>query len=276
MLGGMQESRFDTTTVPGLRDRIGSARRARLWRRWRIQGDASARGKLIESLLPLVDAICRRRRRAGLPAFMDPDDMTSAAYESLIHSVDRYDPRRGSAIESVVWTRCQGAVLDWMREESPTSRGLVDYERRRDALAHALGRTPSDAEIAEALDLTGAQTRQRELESATRTPASLQDQGPAEVEAEELGDTLVSQDRRDDPEASLELADTTRVVRAAVRRLPERERLALVAPVLEGTPLREIGEELGVSESRVSQLRARAMEKLHDELEPHREVARAA
>jgi RNA polymerase sigma factor for flagellar operon FliA len=265
-----------TGPVPG--DRAEAARRAQLWRRWRLGGDRSARGALIESLLPIVDAICRQRRRAGLPPFMDIDDMTSTAYEAMIHAVDRYDPGRGSAVEGVVWRRCRGAVLDWMRGQSPTSRGLLDYERRRDALAMELGRTPSDAEVAEALGLTLAQTRLRDSEGANRASASLQEreQGPAGDEGAELGDTLVSHNPSDDPEASLVLSDLARVVRAAVRRLPERERLALVAPVIEGRALREIGEELGVSESRVSQLRTKAMAKLRDELEPHRELMPSA
>lgn len=256
-------------------DDLGRARNARLWREWRRRGDASARGRLIESLVPLVDALCRRRQRAGVPAFLDVDDMTSAAYVAMIGAVEKYDPQRGGSIESFVWTRCEGAILDWMRQQIPGSRGLRDYERRRRVLASRLNRKPTERELAEALGQSAEQVRRREIARETRVPVSLQESAPVDSGGTELADTLVARDRREDPEASLELGDTTRLVRAALGRLPERERLAVVAPVLEGTTLHTVGEELGVSASRVSQLRARAIAQLRDELEAHGDLAAA-
>jgi RNA polymerase sigma factor for flagellar operon FliA len=171
-------------------------------------------------------------------------------------------------------------VLDWMREQSPGSRGLVEYERNRDALQGALGREPAAEEIGEALELSAAQVRRRERERvAARSAVSLQEAAPGDssdgggvVSREAL---LVATDRRDDPEAAMALRDRTRVVRQAVLGLPNNERVALIAPELDDAPLRRVGEELGVSASRVSQLRSKAIARLHDELEAHEELLAA-
>jgi RNA polymerase sigma factor for flagellar operon FliA len=278
MLGHMS----DSTAAPAPethRHELRNARTARLWREWRVRGDAQARDRLIELLIPLVTSICQRRLRAGLPPYMEVDDMTSAAYLALIGAVDRYSPRRGATIESYVWSRCEGAVLDWMRGEFPGSRGLREYERGREALGAKLGREPSEHEVAGALELTVEQVRRRELERSTRWTVSLSESVSEESEHTERADTaemLVASDRREDPEAAMELRDTTRVVRAAIRGLPHNERAAVVGANLHDTPLRRIGEAIGVSESRVSQLRARAIERLLEALGEHRELVPAA
>jgi RNA polymerase sigma factor for flagellar operon FliA len=277
MLGHMIQAADTRTAVPQRDER--RARHARLWRQWQ-RGDLRARERLIESLMPLVDTICHRRAQAGLPAFMETDDMASAAYVALIRAVEKYDPRAGASIESFVWNRCEGAVIDWMRGEFPGSRGLRDYERRRETLRGQLGREPSDGETAEALELTDEQVRRRELERVTRWTVSLSetlsDDADDGAERAEFEDSLIAHDRRQDPAAAAELHDTTRVVLDAVQRLPENERVALVGASLQEAPLRLVGEELGVSESRVCQLRAKAFRRLHDDLEPHAGLARAA
>jgi RNA polymerase sigma factor for flagellar operon FliA len=268
------------TPVPELRrNELRNVRTARLWREWRLRGDAGARDRLIELLIPLVTSICQRRLRAGLPPHMEVDDITSAAYMALIGAVERYNPGGGATIESYVWSRCEGAVLDWMRSEFPGSRGLRDYERQREALAAKLGREPSEEELAGKLELTIEQVRRRELERTTRWTLSLSDSVSDESEQTErtdVADMLVASDRREDPEAAMELRDTTRVVRAAIRGLPRNERAAVVGANLYDAPLRRIGEAIGVSESRVSQLRARAIERLREALGEQRELLPAA
>jgi RNA polymerase sigma factor for flagellar operon FliA len=261
-----------------LADERRRARNARLWRSWRRHGDAEARGQLIESLMGLANAACQRRVRAGVPAFVEHDDMLSAAYVALIRAVDRFDADHGATIEGFVWNRCEGAVLDLIRQESPGTRNLRDYERRCDALQARLGRRPSEAELAAALDLPVEQVRRREVERANRWPVSLDERAAEDSDGVrvDLAGTLAAEDRREDPAASLELLDATRLVRSAVGRLPERERRAIAGPALDGAPLSQVSAELGVSASRVSQLRARAITRLHEELAPHRDLVLAA
>jgi RNA polymerase sigma factor for flagellar operon FliA len=276
----MIEGTPTTPTPAPQRDDLRTARTGRLWRQWRLRGDERARGELIELLMPLVTSICQRRLRAGLPPYMEVDDMTSAAYVALIGAVERYMPRGGATIESFVWSRCEGAVIDWMRGEFPGSRGLRDYERDRDRLHAKLGHAPSDEEAAAGMELTIDQVRRRELERTTRWTLSLSE-GAAEgaddqTDRTEVADLLVASDRRQDPEAAFELRDTTRAVRAAIGRLPENERAAVVGANLAEAPLRRVGEMIGVSESRVSQLRAKAIARLHDDLAEQRELVPAA
>jgi RNA polymerase sigma factor for flagellar operon FliA len=259
------------------RDDIRRARHSRLWREWRLRGDDRSRERLIESLLPLADAVCQRRLQSGLPAFLDANDMVAAAYLALVRSVERFRPEGGAAIESFVWNRCEGAVLDWLRGEYPGSRGLQEYERGRDRLNAHLGREATDDEIAAALELSPDQVRTRESERSTRWSVSLSTAISEEgEEGAELSDLLVAADRREDPEAAMELGDTTRVVREAILELPDNERVALVGANLAEMPLRRVGEAMGLSESRVSQLRSRAIVRLRQRLDDQRELLPAA
>jgi RNA polymerase sigma factor for flagellar operon FliA len=259
------------------RDDIRRARHGRLWREWRLRGDDRSRERLIESLLPLADGVCQRRLQAGLPAFMDANDMRAAAYLAVVRAVERFRPEGGAAIESFVWNRCEGAVLDWLRGEYPGSRGLQEYERGRDRLHAKLAREPSDDEIATVLELSPEQVRMRESERATRWSVSLSTTVSEEGEdGAELADLLVARDRREDPAAALELGDTARVVREAIRELPDNERAALVGANLAEMPLRRVGEAMGLSESRVSQLRSRAIVRLRERLADQRELLPAA
>jgi RNA polymerase sigma factor for flagellar operon FliA len=278
MLALVPDTATPTEAPQLLADERRRARNARLWRRWRRDGVRAARGELIESLMGLANAACQRRLRAGVPAFVETDDMVSAAYVALIRAVDRFDADQGAPIEAFVWNRCEGAVLDLIRQQSPGTRNLREYERRSDAVQARLGRKPNDAELAAALDLPLEQVRRRELERANRWPVSLDERAAEDGEGGslELVATLPASDRRADPAASLELLDTTRLVRSAVGRLPAKERRAIAGPALEDAPLSQVSEELGVSASRVSQLRARALTRLHEELAPHRDLVLAA
>jgi RNA polymerase sigma factor for flagellar operon FliA len=261
-------------SVPPRTEDRRRASNARLWRQWRRHGDERAREQLIESLMGLAAAVCQRRARAGLPTSVDAEDMLSAAYVGLIRAIERYDPAHGAAIESFVWGRCEGAVLDWMRRESPSTRSQRNYERRRDAVQARLGRRPSEADLASALGLPGAQVRRRELERVMPSPLSLDDMVGDEASGDAL--SLVADDRNGDPEASMELRETQSILRSAVDRLSDNERIALVAHTLGGAPLRDVSRDLGLSRSRISQLRARAIRRLRADLEPHRELLRAA
>src|SRR5215217_2036405 len=149
----------------------------------------------------------------------------SGGAATLVRAVERFDPAHGAPIEAFVWSRCEGAVLDWMRQQSPGTRGLLEYERDRYALQTRLGRAPEESEIAGALGLDADAVRRREMERVVRVPVSLDASVAEQHETTELRDALVATDRREDPTASMELLDRTRIVRDAVERLPERERL---------------------------------------------------
>jgi RNA polymerase sigma factor for flagellar operon FliA len=262
----MDDGIRDTAPARQAADELRKARHARLWREWRRRGDRRARDVLIESLMPLVQAICHRRLRAGLPALMERDDMLSTAYEALIAAVEKYEPARGASIESFAWKRCEGAVLDWLRDQSPGSRGLQAYERRRQALCERLDREPSHAEIAARLELSPEQVCRREAERLACRAVPLDD----------ATHRFVARDPLEDPVASLELHDLRRLVRDALGRLPQRKRAALVGPELHDASLSAVGRALGVSASRVSQLRSETIGELRDDLGPRLELPAAA
>jgi RNA polymerase sigma factor for flagellar operon FliA len=197
---------------------------------------------------------------------MERDDMLSAAYEALIGAVEKYEPSRGASIESFAWKRCDGAVLDWLREQSPGSRGLQDYERRRQALCDRLAREPSGDELAGRLGLSREQVCRREAERLACRAMPLDDSTHQ----------VVARVRLEDPVAALELQDVRRVVRDALHRLPQRKRAALVGPELHDASLGAVGRALGVTASRVSQLRTETIRELRDELAPELELTAAA
>jgi RNA polymerase sigma factor for flagellar operon FliA len=264
-------------TADAIDRRRRSADRARLWRVWRKRGDASARERLIESLMPLARAAGRRAAGSRLPSCVEAEDVVAAAYVGLVSAVDNYDPCRGASVETFVTRRCEGAALDLVRQQLPGSRGLMEYERDRRAVVAELRREPSHDELVEALGVSPAAVRTREMERVACRTVPLD--GPSVTTEEERvlapADVLASHDRRDDPEASLELADTKVLVHEAIRELSDRQR-AVLAPDLEGTPLDPVGDALGVSLSRVNQLRRQTMGRLRVALEPHRNLALAS
>lgn len=228
------------------------------WNRYRASGDRRERDELVFLLTPLVRHIVTRKVRQ-LPAYCEMDDLAAAGYEALVVSIERYDPAKGATLEQFAWTRIHGAVLDELRRRDWAPRSLRrwerDAEKARRELRARLEREPSDAELAEHLESTPADVRGRrdqlalaEIESLATTVSG------SDGVVVDRAETIAARDRSLDPEHAVAVREARDRVAAAVAALPSREREVAMLLYVEERRLREIGELLGVSESRVCQI----------------------
>jgi RNA polymerase sigma factor FliA len=237
-----------------------------LWAAYKRDGQHAARDELILRYAPLVQYVAGRMG-AGLPSHVDRADLVSYGIFGLIDAVERFDPARGCRFETYAIARIKGNILDELRSLDWVPRSVRAKARRIEAtlarLAAALHRSPSDAELADALDMNDAQLQhalaQVSLMSLITFDAAVSsaatDDPPLTV-----GDVLASGD--DDPVAAVELADLRRALAEAIERLSERERAVVSLYYHDGLTLAEIGEVLGVTESRACQIHGKAVTKL--------------
>jgi RNA polymerase sigma factor for flagellar operon FliA len=241
-----------------------------LWNEYRRTGERELRDRLIFMFMPMVRYIVYRKVRE-VPAQCDVQDFLSCGLEALIRSIDRYDPGKGATLEQFAWTRIHGAVLDELRRHDWAPRSLRRDERAinsarasfvalherqpdREELAASVGMTPE--ELTKRLD----QVSLAEVTSLNRVVRS------DETATIERIDTLESSDRDTDPIATVERREAKQRFRGAFARLSRQEREVAVLLYVEDCTLRDIGERLGVSESRVSQIHTQLRRRLYEQL----------
>ncbi len=241
-----------------------------LWREYRAGGDRELRDRLIFMFMPMVRYIVYRKVRE-VPAQCDVQDFLSCGLEALIRSIERYDPDKGATLEQFAWTRIHGAVLDELRRHDWAPRSLRRDERAiNDARQRFLAmheRQPDREELAACVGMTTEELTGRLDQVALAEVGSLNSvvRSDESVTVERI-DTLVSSDRESDPIASLECSEAKQRFRRAFARLSRQEREIAVLLYVEERTLREIGERMGVSESRVSQIHTQLRRRLYEQL----------
>jgi RNA polymerase sigma factor for flagellar operon FliA len=242
-----------------------------LWGQYKESGDQRLRDRLVLTFAPMVKYIVYRKVRE-IPARCDVEDFISCGLEALIRSIDRYDPQKGATLEQFAWTRIHGAVLDELRRHDWAPRSLRRWERdinrARERFIALYGRWPTKAELSEAVGLTVEQLRTRLDEIARSDVGSLNTLvlGDDDTTIERI-DTLPSTDRDSDPEHQLMREKAMERFRAAFDRLPARDREVAVLLYVDNLTLREIGEILGVTESRVCQIHGQLKRRLREQLQ---------
>jgi RNA polymerase sigma factor for flagellar operon FliA len=251
--------------------RISAGDALALWQEYKASGDRRLRDRLVLTFAPMVKYIVYKKVRE-IPARCEVEDFISCGLEALIHSIERYDPEKGATLEQFAWTRIHGAVLDELRRQDWAPRSLRRWERdinsAREQFVGIHGRRPTRDELAGALGITVAELRAREDEIITSDVTSLNTLVLSDDEtAIERIDTLVSGDRYADPEHHTARDQAKLRFRAAFERLPRREREVAVLLYVKNLTLREIGEILGVSESRVCQIHGQMKRQLREQLD---------
>ena len=241
-----------------------------LWREYRTTGDGRVRDRLIMTYAPLVKYIVFKKIRE-LPARCEVEDFISCGLEALINSIDRYDPEKGATLEQYAWTRIHGAVLDELRRQDWAPRSLRRWERdigrAREQFVAVHGRPPTRPELADALATTPEElaTREHEIQASEVTSLNTLVIGDDETTIERI-DTLVADDSCLDPEHASARTEAKEKFRGAFERLPQRERELAVLLYVKNLTLREVGDILGVSESRVCQIHGQLKRRLRQEL----------
>jgi RNA polymerase sigma factor for flagellar operon FliA len=228
---------------------------------------------------PLVKYVAGRAA-SGLPEHVDQAELISYGLFGLLSAVERFEPEREVRFETFAATRIRGAIIDGLRALDWAPRSVRaqarEIERANARLEHELRRAPTDDELAGALemsvdDLHGALTR-----IAGSTVLALDELwGLSDASGDQVSLLEVIEDPgAPDPARAIDAAEVRDRLAAAVARLPERERIVVALYYYESLTLREIGEVIGVTESRVSQLHTKAVLRLRSSVE--REALREA
>jgi RNA polymerase sigma factor for flagellar operon FliA len=252
------------------RRRISSDDALALWHEYKATGSVQVRNRLVMTYAPLVKYIVFKKVRE-LPARCEVEDFISCGLEALIASIDRYDPNKGATLEQFAWTRIHGAVLDELRRQDWAPRSLRRWERdiarAREQFTAVHGRRPSRNELAESLAISSDELRRREDDIAVSDVTSLNTLVISDDETTvERIDTLADGDTRLDPEHRAATTEAKAKFRRAFEALPQREREVAVLLYVKNLTLREIGEILGVSESRVCQIHSQLKRTLKQQL----------
>jgi len=256
--------------------RTQTARKARteelhaLWRQYKASGDKRLRDRLVLTLAPLVKFIVYRKIRE-MPARVEAEDFISVGLEAMIQSIDRYDPEKGATLEQYAWTRIHGAVLDEMRRQDWAPRSVRRWERDIEKAVEDFngvhGRRPDKVELADALgiDLRELQRRRDEIARSDVTSLNAVVLSDDETDVERM-DTLASTDQSLDPEHAAGQTAAKERFRDAFAELPQREREIAVLLYVKNLTLSEIGDIMGVSESRICQIHGQTKKKLRKSL----------
>ncbi len=238
-----------------------------LWRRYKRDGDERARERLVIAYSPLVKYVAGRMA-SGLPAHVEEADLISYGLGGLISAIERFDLEREIKFETYAITRIKGAIIDELRSLDWVPRSVRAraraIERANTKLEHKLQRAPTDEEMAKELEMTVGDFQDALLQISNSTVAALDELwtvSDASGDQVSLLDTL-QDPGAPDPAAVMDATDLKDRIADAIARLPEREKLVVALYYYENLTLREIGEVLGVTESRVSQLHTKAVLRL--------------
>jgi len=205
---------------------------------------------------------------SGLPAHVEEADLISYGLVGLISAIERYEPEREIKFETYAVPRIRGAIIDELRTLDWVPRSVRararEIEKANVRLEHKLQRAPTDEEIASELGIEVEEFQESLIQISNSTIAALDELWTV---SDSSGDQVSLLDTLPDPASPdpakvMDATDLKDRVADAIARLPEREKLVIALYYYENLTLREIGEVLGVTESRISQLHTKAVLRL--------------
>jgi RNA polymerase sigma factor for flagellar operon FliA len=223
-----------------------------LWRRYKDDGDEGARERLVVAYSPMVKFVAGRLG-AGLPSHVEDADLISYGLVGLIGAIERFEPERGIKFETFAMTRIRGAIIDELRSLDWVPRSVRSRAREIEAaqakLEHELQRSLLEIANSSVYALDELWTVSDSSGDQVSLLDTIADEGAA------------------DPQEALDTSEVKDRLTEAIGSLPEREQLVVALYYYENLTLREIGEVLGVTESRVSQLHTKAVMRLKSHLQ---------
>ncbi|MDD5948472.1 MAG: FliA/WhiG family RNA polymerase sigma factor [Lachnospiraceae bacterium] len=238
----------------------------KLWEQYSAKRTASVREQLIMEYAPLVKLVAGRLSMY-LGYTVEFDDLVGYGIFGLIDAIDKFDYNKGIKFETYASLRIRGAILDQIRKMDWIPRSLRQKQKRMETamaeLESKLGRPASDDEIAEALEISVEEYYNWQGQTKITGIASLEDfldQG-MEIKASGTRRAMAEQ-----PEQAMEEQEVKRVLAEVLEQLTEKEKRVIQLYYYEELTLKEISQVLEVSESRVSQLHTKAIQKMRERL----------
>jgi RNA polymerase sigma factor for flagellar operon FliA len=243
---------------------------ARLWDDYKSSGKREARDRLIIHYSPLVKYVAGRVS-VGLPQNIEQADLVSYGIFGLIDAIDKFDTGRGIKFETYAIARIKGAIIDELRSIDWVPRSVRakarSVEKAYAKLESSLHRTPTDAELADELKMSIEELQGIFNQISFVGLVALDEMlsgGGDRGDATTLGDTIP--DKGEGPMAAFEVEEMKQLLAQAINRMPEREKIVLTLYYYEGLTLAEIGEVLGVTESRVCQIHTKSILQLRSRM----------
>lgn len=263
------EQSFDFSSYNNIK-RLSEDELTALWEKYLAdKSDKHSRDAIIVQYIYLVRYVVGRVK-VSLPATISIEDIAGYGVEGLINAVERFSPQKNTRFETYALIRIRGAILDKIRAQDFLPRSvrkkIKDIKQATELLKQNLGRIPTTTEIANYLDMDVEKVNQIIAEDVTIT--SIYDKRGSSDDSMEIIDTIESQ--KLNPQERMEEKNVKTDLQRALQRLPERERVLMVLYYQENMTMKEIGETLGMSESRVCQLHAQSIMKLKNILNENR------
>ncbi|MGH2594955.1 MAG: RNA polymerase sigma factor WhiG [Actinomycetota bacterium] len=253
------------TIPPAVDDELGQ-----LWDAFKGSASEQARERLILHYAPLVKYVASRVA-TGLPASVEQADLVSYGMFGLIDALHKFEPGRGNKFETYAIPRIKGAIIDELRAMDWVPRSIRfkarEIEKAHSDLEAMLKRQPTEVEMAERLGISRSELHDVVSQISFVSVLALDELvsvGADRGEQVSLIDTLA--DKQLDPTSGVESQETRGLLAAAINSLSEREKIVVTLYYFEGLTLAEIGEILGVTESRVCQIHTKAVGGLRGQL----------
>ena len=261
---------FDFTSYNNIK-RLSEDELVALWQEYlNNKSNKAVRDTLIVQYIYLIRYVVGRVK-VTLPATISIEDIAGYGVEGLINAIERYSPQKNTRFETYALIRIRGAILDRIRAQDflPRSvrRKIKDIKNAQEKLKQELGRMPTTTEVANLLDMEPEKVNQLLAEDTTMT--SLYDKRGNTEDSVEIIDTIQDENKLN-PQENAEEQNVKQELEKALKRLPERERIIMVLYYQENLTLKEIGETINMSESRVCQLHAQGIMKLKNILSENR------
>ncbi len=228
------------------------------------------RDQVIIEYAPMVKYVANRIAMR-LPPHIEIDDLISVGVLGLMDAVEKFDSTRGAKFKTYAEFRVRGAILDELRSLDWVPRSVrqkaTELDGVMEKLQAKLGRSPEDEEVAAEMGVDLEQFYQTLQSTQNRPMLSLEDLGIAKESGEQqsLLECLAGNGEHD-PQTSLRLTELKEIIAKAIDALPEKERLMISLYYYEELTMKEIGEVLSITESRVSQIHSKAVFRLRAKL----------
>lgn len=241
-----------------------------LWREYKKSRDLKVREYLINKYAPLVKYVAGKVA-VGMPHNVEFDDLVSYGTFGLLDAIEKFDPSKDVKFKTYAMTRVRGGIFDELRNVDWIPRSIrqkaKQVEKIIGELENKTGRTVDDDEIAKELDIDLDEYHDLLSKISGTSLVSLNDVWHGGEDNEDISymDTLVSP-QNVNPDTIVEREELKNMIVEAIKKLPDREKKVVVLYYYEDLTLKEIGEVLEVTESRVSQLHTKAIMRLRGRL----------